>query len=56
MTLQQRIAEQELTGPNRPRHLDPEAPAEYPVPQYGEHDLIPSKNVAVWHPPMLVRG
>lgn len=55
MTLQQRIAEQELTGPNRARQLNAEFPSEYPVPQYGEHDLIPPKNSAVWQPPVLVQ-
>ena len=56
MTLQQRIAEQELTGPNRPRHLNADAPAEYPVPAFGEHDLVPTKNPEVWQPPVLARG
>jgi NADH-quinone oxidoreductase subunit B len=56
MTLQQKIAEQELTGANRARHLVADAPSEFPVPQYGEHDLVPAKNPAVWQPPALVRG
>ena len=55
MTLQQRIAEQELTGPNRARHLNAASPAEYPVPRYGEHDLEPAKNSAIWQPPQPVR-
>jgi NADH-quinone oxidoreductase subunit B len=56
MTLQKKIDEQKLTGNGRPRHLDPDAPSEFPVPQFGEHDLVPSKNPSVWQPPALVRG
>jgi NADH-quinone oxidoreductase subunit B len=51
MTLQQKIADQKLTGPNQARHFDPAAPSEFPVPQYGEHDLVPPCNRSVWHPP-----
>ena len=56
MTLQRKIAEQPLTGPDRPRHLDANAPSEFAVPQYGEHDLIPTRNADVWQPAVLVRG
>jgi NADH-quinone oxidoreductase subunit B len=56
MALQQKIAEQALTGPNRPRHLVADAPSELPVPAFGERDLEPPNNPAVWHPPILVRG
>ena len=52
MTLQQKIASQELTGANRPRHLNADAPSEFPVPQYGEHDLVPPNNPAVWRVPV----
>jgi NADH-quinone oxidoreductase subunit B len=55
MTLQRKISEQPLTGPNRPRHLNADAPSEFPVPQYGEHDLTPPRNTEVWQPPALVR-
>jgi len=51
MTLQRQIDEQKLTGPDRPRHLVADAPSEFPVPQFGEHDLVPSKNAEVWQPP-----
>src|SRR6266700_4162560 len=47
MTLQRQIDAQTLSGPNRPRHLDPNAPSEFPVPEFGEHDLVPSKNSEV---------
>ena len=56
MTLQRQIDEQALTGVQRPRHLVAEAPSEFPVPEYGAHDLEPSNNPAVWQPPTLVRG
>ncbi len=51
MTLQRKIDEQALTGAQRPRHLVAEAPSEFPVPEYGEHDLEPPSNPAVWQPP-----
>jgi len=56
MTLQRKIDAQPLVGPDRPRYLDPNAPAEFPVPEYGEHDLEPSYNPEVWQPPKLVRA
>ena len=48
ITLQKKIEAQALTGAERPRHLDPEAPSEFVVPQYGAHDLEPPKNVKLW--------
>jgi NADH-quinone oxidoreductase subunit B len=51
MTLQERIDAQTLTGDARPRHLDANAPGEFPVPGFGEHDLVPPKNPKVWVPP-----
>ena len=56
MTLQRKIDEQALTGPERPPHLIAEAPSEFPVPQYGEHDLEPPSNPTVWQPPALARS
>src|SRR5512133_2536173 len=44
MTLQRKIAEQPLFGPDRPRHLLPEIPSEFPVPEPGAHDLEPPHN------------
>jgi NADH-quinone oxidoreductase subunit B len=49
MTLQRKIDQQALTGPLKPRHLDPDAPSEFIVPQYGAHDLNPPNNPEVWH-------
>jgi len=54
MTLQKRIDEQHLTGEGRPRHLDADAPGEFPVPEQGEHDLEPPANANVWQPPLVV--
>ena len=42
MTLQKKIDEQQLTGADRPRHLNAGQPSEFPVPQFGEHDLEPT--------------
>src|ERR1700754_4947936 len=53
MTLQKKIDGQSLTGENKPRHLDANAPSEFPVPEFGEHDLVPSKNEKVWQPPKM---
>ena len=55
MMLQQKIADQELTGPRRPRHLDASAPSEFPIPRFGEHDLEPPSNPAVWKPDVIAR-
>ena len=55
ITLQKKIDGQSLVGPNRPSHLDPERPSEFPVPQFGPHDLEPSKNSDVWKPPVVTR-
>lgn len=54
--LQRKIDSQPLCGPNRPRHLRQDAPSEFPVPEYGEHDLVPAKNETLWQPPVLRRA
>ncbi len=48
MELQRKISEEQLKGDRLPRHLDPEAPSEFPVPRYGPHDLVPTYNPEVW--------
>ncbi len=53
MTLQQKIAAQPLTGPHRPRHLVAAAPSEYPIPEFGAHDLVPPNNPEIWQPPSI---
>jgi NADH-quinone oxidoreductase subunit B len=55
MTLQRRIAEQKLTGPDRAAHLEPKVASEYPVPRYGAHDLEPAYHAEVWHPAPVLR-
>ncbi len=53
LMLQRKIDEQQLTGPGRPRHLQAEQPSEFTVPQYNEHDLIPTRNDTIWHAPLV---
>jgi NADH-quinone oxidoreductase subunit B len=55
MTLQKKIDAQKLTGPDRARHLNADLPSEFPIPEFGEHDLVPTKNPAVWQPAVVVR-
>src|SRR5580700_9037562 len=55
MTLQKKIDEQPLTGEGRPRHLDADAPGEFPVPVQGAHDLEPAANKNVWPVPITIR-
>jgi NADH-quinone oxidoreductase subunit B len=55
MTLQKRIDAQALTGPDRPRHLDADAQGEFPVPEFGEHDLDPPSNPSVWTVPTIIK-
>ena len=56
MELQRKIDEQKLTGTGKATHLDPEQPSEFPVPAFGKHDLEPSANPDVYHPPELERA
>jgi NADH-quinone oxidoreductase subunit B len=53
--LQEKIRAQPLTGPDAPRHLRSDTTCDYPVPEFGEHDLVPPKNPDLWRPPTLVR-
>jgi NADH-quinone oxidoreductase subunit B len=55
MTLQKKIDAQPLTGEGRPRHLDTESQGEFPVPEFGEHDLEPASNKGVWTVPVVIR-
>jgi NADH-quinone oxidoreductase subunit B len=54
MTLQKKIEGQSLTGEDRPRHLNPDAQGEFPVPKFGDHDLEPSSNPGVWPLPVVI--
>jgi NADH-quinone oxidoreductase subunit B len=53
MALQRKIDAQQLTGSDRPRHLDASQPSEFPVPKFGPHDLEPPNNPAVWQAPLV---
>ncbi len=53
MTLQKLIDKQSLTGADRPRHLQAEAPSEFIVPRFGAHDLEPPQNPEVWDAPLV---
>jgi NADH-quinone oxidoreductase subunit B len=53
MMLQKKIDEQQLTGADRPRHLNSDWPSEFIVPQFGAHDLEPTQNPAVWKAPLV---
>ena len=55
MELQKKIDEQQLTGKDRPRHLNANAPGEFPVPRFGGHDLVPPHNPEVWQVPETAR-
>src|ERR1700746_3053430 len=55
MTLQKQIAEQKITGAERPRHLMADSPSEFPVPDQGEHDLEPPVNKSVWPVPLVTK-
>ena len=50
MTLQKLIEQQDLTGPGRPRHLRAEGLSEFPIPEHGEHGLVPPCNPSIWPP------
>lgn len=56
MTLQKKIEEEALSGPQQPRHLNPDQPSEFPIPAFGAHDLEPPSNPDVWTPPKLNRA
>jgi NADH-quinone oxidoreductase subunit B len=53
--LQEQIKAERVAGPDAARHLRPENPGEFPIPDYGEHDLQPANNPALFQPPSLPR-
>jgi NADH-quinone oxidoreductase subunit B len=53
LMLQRKIDGQQLTGSTRPRHLQANAPSEFPIPAFGAHDLEPPLNPAVWPGPLV---
>lgn len=56
MQLQEKIRGERLAGPNAAKHLRADAPSEFPVPEYGGHDIVPPSNPAVWTPPANPRA
>src|SRR5829696_2033685 len=56
MTLQDKIDQQKLFGADRARHLRADEPSEFPIPEFGEHDLVPPSNPAIWKPEAVMRG
>lgn len=57
MYLQRKIDRQTtLSGPDKPRWYDQNDAAEWPVPEFGEHDLVPPYNPQVWKPEHIERG
>jgi NADH-quinone oxidoreductase subunit B len=55
MTLQRKIAGQQLNEENRPRWYDKNATTEFPIPAFGGHDLEPAVNREIWQPPRNYR-
>ena len=54
--LQEKIRASKITGPDARRHLRTDQACEWPVPTFGEHDLTPAQNPAVWQAPTIVRS
>ncbi len=50
MELQKKIRAERLAGPHAARHVRNDIPSEYPIPEFGDHDLDPPKNPSVWQP------
>jgi NADH-quinone oxidoreductase subunit B len=50
MALQEKIAGQHIAGEHRARHLKADEPSEFPIPDYGCHDLEPPTNRTVFPP------
>ena len=53
--LQKKIKGFKITGPDAPRHLRSDINCDHPVPEFGEHDLVPPANPEVWQSPTIVR-
>jgi NADH-quinone oxidoreductase subunit B len=55
IALQKKIERDHVLGKDKPRYYDALAKAEWPVPQFGAHDLEPSCNPEVWSRQPLAR-
>jgi NADH-quinone oxidoreductase subunit B len=56
MELQRKIDGQRLTGKGKAEFLKTNTPSEFPVPEFGAHDLNPPANRDVFHPPAIERA
>jgi NADH-quinone oxidoreductase subunit B len=56
MELQKKIKGQRLTGEGKADFLEAAQVSEYPVPDFGAHDLEPPLNPDVFHPPVIERS
>ena len=55
MELQKRIDRQQLFGEGRAGHADPSVSGEFPVPEYGAHNLEPPMNPDAYKPALIAR-
>jgi NADH-quinone oxidoreductase subunit B len=53
--LQAKIRAEHVSGPQAARHLQADQASEFPIPDYGAHDLEPPHNPALFKPPSLPR-
>ena len=53
--LQAKIRGETIAGPDAPRYFQKDTTCDYPAPEFGEHDLEPPQNPAVWTAPTIVR-
>jgi NADH-quinone oxidoreductase subunit B len=53
--LQKKIQAERVSGPQAAKHLRADSQSEFPIPEYGEHDIVPPKNPDVWSAPSLPR-
>ena len=55
MELQRKIEEQKLKGEGQSPHVQKDVPSEFPVPEFGAHDLEPPMNEGLYQPPLAER-
>src|SRR5438045_3730309 len=55
MELQKKIDGQKLSGDDKAAFLKEEQPSEFPVPDFGAHDLEPPANPRLFKPPVVER-
>lgn len=56
MQLQEKIRGERVAGAGAAKHLRADTPSEFPVPEFGEHDIVPASNPALWMPPANPRA